>query len=125
VATIANDPAEAPGESDEAGLPGHSGHSVTPLDPQDMALGVSPGKRGLIGDALGVVTCGLFGRVQSVWSQSGPKLRFEEPVEIPSAWTSASLRITKAEAVDHCKRAEVINSELSRCLRLHAACLLE
>jgi hypothetical protein len=75
VATIANDPAEAPGESDEAGLPGHSGHSVTPLDPQDMGLDVLPGQYGFKASALGATTCGLSGQMQSVWSQSGPKLR--------------------------------------------------
>ncbi len=43
-----------------------------------MALGIPPGQRGLIDDALGVATCELFSRVQSVWSQSGPKLPVEE-----------------------------------------------
>jgi hypothetical protein len=41
--------------------------NLRPLDPQDMALGVSPGKRGLVSDALGVATCGLFGRAHSLF----------------------------------------------------------
>ena len=44
-----------------------------PLDPQDMALAVLPGQRAFRSQAPGVVTCGLSGRAQDVWSQSGPK----------------------------------------------------
>ena len=50
------------------------GRCADTLDPQDMGLGVLPGQHGFKGDALGAATCGLSGRMQSVWSQSGPKL---------------------------------------------------
>jgi hypothetical protein len=45
-----------------------------PLDPQDMGLALWPGQHGLLSQVLSAVTCGLSRRVQSVWSQSGPKL---------------------------------------------------
>jgi hypothetical protein len=44
-----------------------------PLDPQEVGLGVFTGKDGSKGDAPGVMTCGLFSRVHTVWSQTGPK----------------------------------------------------
>jgi len=46
-----------------------------PLDPQDVGLGVFTGQDGFQGDEPGVVTCELFGRVHTVWSQTGPKPR--------------------------------------------------
>jgi len=39
-----------------------------------MGLAVLPGQREFQGHVLGVATCGLFGPVHGVWSQSGPKL---------------------------------------------------
>jgi hypothetical protein len=63
-----------------------------PLDPQDIAVGVLPGQCRRRGDTPGSPTCALSARMQSVWSQSGPKLRW-------GSWKCPSLRTHGAEVV--------------------------
>src|SRR6266567_5541539 len=52
-----------------------------------MGLGILAGQDGSDGDALGAATWGLSGRVQNVWSQSGPKPGPGEPSLTPSMRT--------------------------------------
>lgn len=60
-----------------------------PLDPQDVGLGVWPGQPRLARWALGVVTCGLCGRVQDVWSPGGPH---SKPISQSEAGATGRLR---------------------------------
>ena len=54
-----------------------------PLDPQEVGFGVCPGQSCYAGGALGVPTCGLFSRVHTVWSQSGPNPCRERAAQRP------------------------------------------
>jgi hypothetical protein len=56
---------------------GHLGYpdwNRRPLDPQDCGLAVIAGQSSDSGEAVGVPTCGLSGRMHYVWSPSGPQL---------------------------------------------------